>query len=254
MPDEITLGQAVALEHGLEGKTLTRWTEMVRAAQKGALAKGLTKEHEPFEGQPQLTGENQRVQVNAEQFLTDAQEALGHLFNVTATKDWGNTLARAGVIVDGVILLPDAPVPYLLFVEKMLGELNAELRGLPTQPQTEDWQETGTRGLYKTATVRTPKMVKVEEIVVPIAPTEHQPGQWGKISRDVQQGWWAETKFTGALSPDRLNGILTRIAVLREAVVAARVRANLARVETQEPGELLLSWVFAAKLPGGATS
>ncbi len=79
------------------------------------------------------------MQVKADEVIRRTSEILTRLFDVTATKDWANCTAAADVVVDGRTLLRQAPVTYLLFLEKQLADLHAFVKKLPVLDAAESW-------------------------------------------------------------------------------------------------------------------
>ncbi|WP_240039124.1 MULTISPECIES: hypothetical protein [Okeania] len=93
--------------------------EAQKALQKPALLSGISRTYHPKdEEREQLPPESKKVEVKAEEIIRKTSEVLTKLFDVTVTKDWTNCTARADVVVDGQTLLTQAPVSYLLFLEK----------------------------------------------------------------------------------------------------------------------------------------
>jgi hypothetical protein len=251
MPDnEVILGQAVATEHGLRDKTLRQWTnDLVRPAQNKDLVQGLSKKDEPLEGQVEQPPQGKLVQVNAETMIADARELLGHLFDVTATKDYGNTRAAADVIVKGKVLISDAPVPYLLFLEDMINEMITELSKVQVRPLSDDWNPTDTPGLYRTDVVRTPRLAKFKEWRAITQPTQWQQAEVREVTEDKQAGTWIEYKMSGALPADRKKAILDHLRTLKDAVQYARVQANTTKIPEMEVSKPLFDYAFDGKLP-----
>lgn len=73
---------------------------------------------------------------------------------MTATREWANRLAAADVVVDGTVLLPQVPVPYLLFLEKQLTDLHTFVRKLPVLDASEAWTLDPSTDSWKTDPVR----------------------------------------------------------------------------------------------------
>jgi hypothetical protein len=127
------LNQIIAIEKGAKSRATAGLTEAYHAAQRVEPLKGISRTYQPREDEGErLPGESKRVQITAAQIVADAQAALTELFNVTATKDWANTEAKANVVVDGRTVLADVPITFLIFLEKQLAELRTFVSKLPT--------------------------------------------------------------------------------------------------------------------------
>jgi hypothetical protein len=121
----IKLNQVIAVEKGTKSRSLAELTEAHHALQKPALLAGISRTYEPkAEDGESFPPESTKVQIRAEEILKKTAEIQTKLFDVIATKDWSNLKARADVVVDNKVLLPQVPVTYLLFLEKELVNLH----------------------------------------------------------------------------------------------------------------------------------
>ena len=69
------------------------------------------------------------------------------------TKDKANCNARADVKVDDTVIVKDAPVTFLLFLEKQLNDLKTFVGKIPTLSSDEDWTFDANANLYKTQSI-----------------------------------------------------------------------------------------------------
>src|SRR5215472_9467757 len=107
------LSQIIAVEKGVKSGSLRDLTDAHYALQKPALLAGISRTYQPKDEEGEvLPPESTRVQVKTEDVLRRTATVLTRLFDVTATKDWANCVARADVVVDGRTLLSDVPVSY----------------------------------------------------------------------------------------------------------------------------------------------
>src|SRR5262245_19024708 len=126
------LNQILAVEKSVKAGAQRALTDAYHAIQKPTLLSGLSRTYQPVDDEgEQFPPESTRVQVQVEDTLKDVGAALTKLFDVTATKDWTNCDARADVKVDGQVVVSDAPVTYLLFLEKQLTDLHTMVSKLP---------------------------------------------------------------------------------------------------------------------------
>lgn len=241
------LNQVIAVEKSVKQRNNDLVSELYKAVQKPALFNGFNKKYKPMdEGGEQFAPENLKVQMNVEQALKDASRSLAELFDVTATKDFGNTKAKANVVVDGEVLLADAPATYLLFLEKQLTDLHTLVANLPVLDSAEDWTLDVNSGLYKTEPTQTAKTKKVQKPLVMYPATDKHPAQTQLITDDQTVGYWETVKMSGAIPVPEKNALLERLEKLQKAVKYAREEANVTQAEEVKVGDKLLSWLLGA--------
>ena len=126
------LNQIIAIEKGVKSRSFQELTEAHQELQKPALLSGIARTYRPKDEEgEQFPPESTRVQIRADDVIRQTVRVLTQLFDVTATKDWANTRARADVVVDGQTLLTQVPATYLLFLEKQLVDLHTFVKKLP---------------------------------------------------------------------------------------------------------------------------
>jgi hypothetical protein len=239
------LNQVLAVEKAVKQRTYSTLTEMHKAMQVVALFQGFSKTYEPIDenGLPQPP-QNQKVQKNAEEMFNEAKKALTELFDVTATKDWGNQLAKADLVVDGRTILSGVPATYLLFLDKQLSDLLTLVGKCTELDSSVDWSKDVNSGLFKSSPVQTQTTQKVQEPIVLFPATDKHPAQTQLITKDVVVGYWTTIKQSGAIPAPRKKELLTRIQKLLDAVRIALEDANMTRVEEQQVGSSVLNYIF----------
>jgi hypothetical protein len=240
------LNQIIAVEKGVKSRVYGEITEMHKVSQKPELFNGFVKTYrkkdEDGEDYPQ---ERKKAQMAADAMLSKAAALLTELFDVTATKDWGNRHAVADVEVDGQVLIKDAPVPFLLFLEKQIADLHTFVDKVPVLDETDDWMKDDASGLYKTAPTTTHRTKKVQKPVVLYEATKEHPAQTQIITEDVVVGFWDTIKHSGALPTPRKQLLLERIEKLSKAVKFAREQANAAEAEQQRIGKAIFDYLLS---------
>jgi hypothetical protein len=240
------LNQIIAVEKGVKSRVYGEITEMHKVSQKPELFNGFVKTYrkkdEDGEDYPQ---ERKKAQMAADAMLSKAAALLTELFDVTATKDWGNRHAVADVEVDGQVLIKDAPVPFLLFLEKQIADLHTFVEKVPVLDETDDWMKDDASGLYKTAPTTTHRTKKVQKPVVLYEATKEHPAQTQIITEDVVVGFWDTIKHSGALPTPRKQLLLERIEKLSKAVKFAREQANAAEAEQQRIGKAIFDYLLS---------
>ncbi|MFI0452999.1 hypothetical protein [Actinomadura sp. 6N118] len=239
------LNQIIAVEKGVKSKSFQDLTEAHHSVQKAPLLSGISRTYQPKDEEgEQLPSESTRVQVKVDDVLRDVSTSLTRLFDVTATKDWANCVARADVTVDGTTLVRDAPVTYLLFLEKQLKDLQTFVRKLPVLDAAEAWTYDASTDVWRTEPVRTVKTKKVPRNHVKAEATEKHPAQVEVYYEDIPVGYWTTVKFSGSLPAKRVNELLERLEKLQNAVKFAREEANGAEVTDQRVGEAVFAYLF----------
>lgn len=243
---QVQLNQIIAVEKGVKSRAYQRFTAAHHDVAKAAPLAGITRTYQPRqEDGEQLPSEGVRVQTRVTDVIADVTAELTRLFDVTLTKDAGNTLAKADIIVDGVTLATDVPCTHLLFLEKQLSDLHAFVSNLPVLDPAETWAYDAAADAFATPPVQTVRSKKVPRNHVKAPPTDKHPAQVEMYFEDVAVGMWTTIKFSGALPQKRVTELRARVAALTEAVKTARERANTTPVDQQRIGEALFGFLFA---------
>lgn len=240
------LNQIIAVEKGVKSKTYADISAAHHKVQKVALLAGISRTYQPKDDEgEQLPPESTRVQVKAEDVLTEMGQVLTRLFDVTATKDYGNCSAVADVVLDGRTLLKAVPVTYLLFLEKQLTDVHTFVAKLPTLDAAESWRPDEATGSWATEPVQTVRAKKIPRNHVKAEATDKHPAQVEVYFEDVAVGYWRTTKFSGALPATRVRELVARVEKLQEAVKYAREQANGIEVSDQKVGDKVFSYLFS---------
>jgi hypothetical protein len=239
------LNQIIAVEKGVKSKSFQELTEAHHAVQKAALLSGIARTYQPKDEEgEQLPPESTKVQVRTEDVLRDVSKNLSRLFDVTATKDATNCVAKANVVVDNKTLLSDVPVSYLLFLEKQLTDLHTFIKKLPVLDAAETWSFNESADCWSTEPVRTLRTKKVPRNHVKAEATEKHPAQVEVYYEDITIGYWTTVKFSGALPAKRVSELLDRVEKLQQAVKFAREEANNAEAVDRKVGDKVFGYLF----------
>lgn len=243
----VLLHQVLALEPGVRSRSDKSLTDLHRRLGKDQLLSGLTRTYEPRDAEGEkLPGESTKVQVKADEALTVAAEAFTNIFDVVATKDFGNLEAVADVVVDGETLVQGAPATYLLWLEKKLADLHTFVNKLPTLDPAKSWQYDPNSGAFRTDVLQSTRTKKVPRNHVKAEATDRHPAQVDVYYEDVIVGDWKTVQFSGALPADRVRELLSRVEKVQDAVKAARQEANTVEVEQVKVGGKIFDYVFGA--------
>ena len=237
--------QMIAVRKGLNARTARAVTEIYHAFQKPALFSGLTRVYQPREEDGEtFPTEKQIVQRNVEDDLQSAATHLAKLWDVMATIDWANQEAKGSVEIGGTVVLPDAPVSFLLFLEKQLEDLRTQVSKAPTLDPETRWSPDSSNGGARSEEVMTTRARKVPRVITKAPATDKHPAQTEVFMFDEIVGDWTLTRFSGALSATRKRQILSRIEEMSDAVKKAVEAANSQDVTQMEVGNVLFEHLF----------
>lgn len=240
------LNQVVAVEKSVKNKSAASLTEAYHKAQKVALLAGITRTYRPKDEMGEhLPSESTRVQLNASDLLRDLAKSLTDLFDVTASKDFTNCVARADVVVGDVVVAKQVPVSYLLFLEKKLVDVYTFVSKIPTLDPSEEWTLDPNVGCYASKASETVRSKKVFVPLVLAPATDKHPAQVKEGFEDQAVGYWRTVKFSGALPAQRVAEILDRVEKLQKAVKFARQFANSVDVIDVKVGEKIFNFLLA---------
>ena len=240
------LNQIVAIEQGVKSKSKRDLTAAYQIIQKPALLAGIARTYEPKDEEgDKLPPESTLVQTKVDLVLDDVSNALTRLFDVTLTKDKSNAQASADVVVDGNVVVEDAPITYLLFLEKQLQDVRTFVASLPTLDPSDRWSKDEATGAYVTEPVQTVKTKKIPKNWEKAPATDKHPAQVEIFHEDVLVGTWTTRKFSGALPASRVSELTERVDKLIEATKFAREEANSIEVVDARAGEAVFDYLFA---------
>lgn len=244
------LNQILAISKGVKNDADRVVTDLYHALDKKALFDGLSRTYEPLdENGDQLPPEFVQPQLKAEHIIGIATDALTRLFDVQVTLDVANTLAKADVVVDDVVIAANLPVTYLLFLEKQIEHLAAFVKRLPALDPAQQWTYDPARGVYVTPPSGQMKTKKVPRNHVLAEATKEHPAQVQMFHEDINVGTWTKVQFSGGLPADQITAIAKRLEKLRTAVKFAREAANAIEVTDRAVGERVLRYLFHGQTP-----
>ena len=248
---KMKLCQVIAVEKGVRGREGEKLGAVYKTFQRADAFGGFVRKHKPMNDDPTTPGgealpnEQKHVQENVRALLAQVVEASAEIANVTYQRDMTNTYAKADVVVDGKTLVKDAPVPYLLTLEKQLNDLHSEVKRLPTLDPAERWTFNEQLGVYTSQTTETARTKKVSGVLTLAPATDKHPAQVKEITEDIRVGTWEITKQSSAIPASEKARYLANVEKVQKAVKFAREEANNAEVaQTNLPGKPLLEFIF----------
>lgn len=247
------LNKIVAKDNGLRKRRKDEVSAWHHAVQRPNLTAGMTRTYQHAltdgDGNPleTLPPEEVLVQVTAEQVLAEVRQIDAPWWDVAVTREVGNTLARAAVVVDGATLLEDVPVGALLFLEQRLNEWRVLVEKCPTLDPAYRWEPdpNSQPGVSKTPAITDNRTAQVITPVVLYEATDKHPAQVQALSEQKPVGVYTKHLFSGAMPRERRSQLLDRIDRLKTAVRYAREQANQQEVENREVAEPIFGFLFA---------
>lgn len=242
------LNQVIAIISGKKTQTQKTLTDIYHNFQKPTLFDGISRTYEPLDedGETQPP-EKKLVQYKVYNALSEAKAAWTALFDIAATQDFANCLAKSDIVVDGVVVAKDVPVTYLLFLEKQLIDVQTLISKLPSLDPVENWTYDNKVDCWVSEQHKTNKSKKVMRNHVKAEATTQHPAQVETYTEDVKIGEWSAIKYSGAIPVAEQNWYLGKISKLIEGVKFAREAANNTEVLPIEIGKNVLSYIFDSK-------
>jgi hypothetical protein len=240
------LNQIVAVEKGVKTNAQRALTDAYHAIQVDGPMMGLARTYQPrTEEGEKLPDESTKVQYTVADKLDEVRSALVRLIDVTATKDYANADTTADVVVDGETLVTNAPVPFLLFLEKWLTDVRTFVSKLPVLDPAITWEPDEISNLWRSKSVVTTRTRKTPKAHVLYPATERHPAQVESFNVDEVIGDYTTTRFSGAITKGRRDELVARVDTLLRAVKFAREEANAAEVSDETVGKTVLDFLFA---------
>lgn len=239
------LNQLLAIEKGAKSEEHSRLTELYRLADKNELFEGHVRTYRPVDDDGEKhPPQNKLVQFTADDVMRRWVSAASKLMNVTFSKDVANMGATASVEIDGTTIIEDAPVVFLIALEKKLAQFKQFLQKLPTLDPAEKWHFDREQGLYKTD-AHEKRSTSKEVVYTTVAEaTKEHPAQVRESFKDVTAGYWNQFRMSGAIPVADKERIIARLNRMIDAVKCAREEANSSSAEKLEVSEDIFSFIF----------
>ena len=184
-----------------------------------------------------------KVTLNKLEVYIAQQVAKSRVKNAEANGN-GRTSADMSRSVYAVFL-EGVPVPYLLFMEKQLDDLQKFVEAMPTLDPSVEWKYNKDRRLHTSTTERKNSTRKERVNHVKFEGSDTHPPQVEMVDDEVLVGFWDTTRFSGAFTDNRKHTIIGRIMEFKNAVKFSREQANQTKAVNQQVGEKILTHLFA---------
>lgn len=243
------LHQILAAERTVKKVSEATVTGVYHSLQVGALFTGVIRSYEPRQegiDAEQLPGEENPVQRTVGQAVAEARAAWTEIADLTATKVYANTGARADIKIGDVIILPDVPVEYMLFLEKRLENVLVFIDTIPVLDPSATWNHSDNDpdGVYRANPIITIRTKKVPKVVTLAQATDKHQATTQVFEEDTPVGTWTRVQLSGAAERSQVDAWRRKVVALAAAVKMAREQANLVEAPPQQVGNTILSYIF----------
>jgi hypothetical protein len=242
------LHQILAAERDVKKTAADSITNAHHVSQKADLFNGLRRTYTPFDdGDIGRPAEGNLQRYKAIDVIAQAARSWQALWDLTLTKDEGNTAARADVTLeDGTVIATNRPATWLLWMEKQLDDLATFVDKLPVLDPTVRWEFSPEANTWESEPVESIASKKVQEVIVKYPATDKHPAQTEMVQVDKPVGRWTAIRTSGALPAQEVAKMKDRVTALQIAFKQARARANQAEIVQQHQAESILDYVFGA--------
>lgn len=193
------------------------------------------------------------VDNSVEIVLQDIKTVLSTYVDTEYRVEATNLDAVADIKIGDTLLVPQAPIQFLLTLEKFVEkELSRVINAIPTLAPGEDWvpaEDQKLPGVYKWPETKvSEKSVKMLDKLVLFEPTEHHPGQAKEISKMIGVGLHMDDSWSGCLHPQAKELQKARLRQLLNAIKDAKSVANDRMAVSGNVGENVIGFVLTGKV------
>lgn len=190
----------------------------------------------------------EQAQRKVKELPTDVPDTLSYIFpfmekvlDLKLSKHLTNQKAKGDIIIDDTIILADAPVDFLLDLERMIPKWRTMFQTMPTLDPSRAWVEER-KGVWKSKEPLTAS--QTEKIAYPVIlseATDKFPAQVKEATKDIVVGIFTQTDLSGAATSQQKADVLALCDKLLAAVKQARMRANAAEQVSTKQGEAIIN-------------
>lgn len=240
---------------GVERRTKQRYNDYWKLARQRltqALVTGQIKEYKPDAEESTLAESakgsvtTQVVQAFVIPELANVRRYGEEAFDVVATKDATNMLAKADLVVDGEVMVAGIGISHLLWLEDALNELHGFLQHLPVLSTAKAWNlDESDSNLWKSDAEVVPRTAKKTVALVLHPGTDKHAPQAIPNVEDVRTGLVYTTVLSGAIKEDKRRELTDRCDKLIKAVRDAIAKANHTEaVEVTGEGFAIMQYIL----------
>ncbi len=162
-------------------------------------------------------------------------------------KESTNCVAAADLALNGKILLTNAPVNFLLTLERRLEKVRNLILAAPTLPNGPKWvsdEQRGT-GYYKLAEAE--KSYRTRKTLFPVVlypATDKHPAQVKESEKLETVGEYADMRYDGRMTSHDKSVLLERVDTLLREVKKTIRRANQVDVIERKAGQVVFDYIL----------
>lgn len=240
------LHQVIAVIKKLHSDYNANRTEIYKKVQKGTLFNTFTKVFTPKEEEgtvypPEGTS---HIPFSVEEMMREFSKSCSTYINHCYAQDVGNTLAKADLVVDGITIIRDCPIAFLIGLEDFANDWYTFVNHLPTLDIDKRWVYDEGQGRYISDPVTSLKMKTVKVPHVVVEATEKHPAQYTILDDSRLEGTWTTTHYSTAIPARHKQDMLDRVNNLKIAIRAAIQLANRIEVDTPDVYSNLAKYVL----------
>jgi hypothetical protein len=172
---------------------------------------------------------------------------VGRFYDVVFQKEATNQDAKADVVIDGKILISQAPATFLLGMETKLKDLRKVLEEIPTRTPAVEWVEDINAGkyLYKSKdSSKDVKTAKSQDHKMLPQPNTNIAVTYAVIENVKNIGSYDKSVFSGLISSADKAILIERLDDLLKAIKQARQRANAVEAKTGTVSKEVMGYLF----------
>jgi len=242
-----SLSQVITVEKAVHSRNYEAIGELHKRVQKADQFAGISKTYERSDvAEAEIPPEVKLVQLRHDEVVASYIKQWSEWWDLEATKDTANCKATADVVVDGVVIVPNAPVTFLLFLEKQLSDVRKGIDVMPELPADKEWTFDDAKGIHKTEATRQARTQVKKRAIVLYDATDKHPAQTQLIDDQVITGYYTQVHYSGAIPGAEKRRILERVNKLIDAVKDARQRANQSPAEDVKIAANVFKFLFGA--------
>lgn len=239
------MNQVIAIANGEKGRKEKVISKVYQKLQKPALFQGITRTFKPIdEDSEKYPDEGTIVQLTVQEAIEEGIAVMEEAFNIVATQDCGNQIAKADVKIKDKVIIKDVPATHLIFLEKQLKDIETFVGTFPTLDPAREWEFSDDSSCYKSKPEETHKTKKIPKPIVKYDATPEHPAQTEMFTEDVITGYWTTTYLSGAIKKSEKEEYLNKVRILTNAVKIAREEANGVVVEKKIIGKDVMAFIF----------
>jgi len=249
--------ELLAVEEELVGRSNTILDETLHtfSAKAAEFYTGNVKTYKPFDADDRdlVPPVSKEIVDTVPSKLTYTFGKVADEYDFLLQKESTNRVAAADLAIDGKILLTDAPVNFLLTLERRLEKIRNVILAAPTLPNGPKWipDEQRGPGFYKLESPEISYRTKQETIwPIVVSATKEHPAQTKEAKTTTTIGEYTEFKFDGRMTSHDKSVYLERVDTLIREVKKTIRRANQAEVVDRKVGKAVFDYVLNGNIAG----